>query len=252
MADQTPPDVPQFRTAQYPATQGGNNCGLCGASLGDAYYRINGNVACEACAMKARAQERAGKHSAFARALIFGVGAAILGLVLYSAFTIATGIEIGFVSLAVGYLIGKGMKFGANGAGGRRYQIAAVLLTYAAVSLSAIPIALSAGSRHRAANQEQPSQSSGAPSDAASSDAPGDADASAAPPSHPSSGVAILGLVALGLASPFLELQNPLNGAIGLFIFFIGMRFAWRMTAGVEGSVFGPFQSRGRTTTSTP
>jgi len=49
-------------------------------------------------------------------------------------------------------------------------------------------------------------------------------------------------LALLGLASPFLELASPANGLIGLFILFIGIRFAWRITAGSEaGSVSGPF-----------
>lgn len=62
-------------------------------------------------------------------------------MALYSAFTILTHIEIGYVSLAVGFIVAKAMMMGSNGVGGRKYQITAVLLTYAAVSLSALPIA---------------------------------------------------------------------------------------------------------------
>jgi hypothetical protein len=37
--------------------------------------------------------------------------------------------------------VGKGIQKGSNGLGGRRYKIAAVALTYAAISFSAIPVA---------------------------------------------------------------------------------------------------------------
>ena len=172
-----------------------------------------------------------------------------MDLILYSAFSIATGIEIGFASLAVGYLIGKAMKFGAKGAGGRRYQIAAVLLTYAAVSISAVPIAISFSAKQRAAASRESNQSFDSPGDSPSAASSNQRDPAAPPQPHPSSASALLGLLALGLASPFLELQSPLNGAIGLFILFVGMRFAWQLTAGVEGSVLGPFQNRARTIT---
>ncbi len=54
-----------------------------------------------------------------------------------------------------------------------------------------------------------------------------------------------LGALALiGLASPFLELQNPVGGAIGLVILFVGIRFAWQQTGAPELSIVGPFQPR--------
>src|SRR5262245_56189507 len=79
----------------------------------------------------------------FIRALIFGAGGALLGLILYSTVGIMPGLAIGYVSLAVGYIVGKAIMVGSRGRGGRRYQVAALLLTYAAVSVSAVPIALS-------------------------------------------------------------------------------------------------------------
>jgi hypothetical protein len=46
----------------------------------------------------------------------------------------------------------------------------------------------------------------------------------------------------LGLASPFLELQNLFHGLIGLVILFVGIRIAWQLTAGPKLEVLGPFQ----------
>ena len=116
------------------------------------------------------------------------------------------------MSLAVGYLVGKAMKLGSKGSGGRRYQIVAVILTYAAVALSAIPIGLAPLIRLQDLHSILPS---------------------------------IGPLLFQGLASPFLELHVPVNGGIGLLILFVGMRFAWQLTAGTEvGAIAGPFANR--------
>jgi len=47
----------------------------------------------------------------------------------------------------------------------------------------------------------------------------------------------------MGLASPFLALQDPFHGFIGLVILFVGIRIAWKLAAGTETQVFGPFES---------
>jgi hypothetical protein len=50
-------------------------------------------------------------------------------------------------------------------------------------------------------------------------------------------------LAITGLASPFLELQDPVHGVIGLVILFVGIRIAWSMTAGVKLDILGPFKT---------
>jgi hypothetical protein len=123
----------------------------CGLTITGPYYRVGGDIVCPACAQRANESRPADKHSAYAGALLFGIGAAILGLVLYATVAIVTGLMIGYVSLAVGYVIGKGMMMGSKGIGGRRYQITAVLLRYAAVSMAAVPIAISYQVKHKEA-----------------------------------------------------------------------------------------------------
>jgi len=136
-------NVPQFGIAEYPSAPGTDTCMSCRQPAVGSYYRVNGALACARCKEQLEAQLPKDSHAAFVRGLMFGVGGAILGLILYSVFGIVTGIEIGYISLAVGYIVGKAMRMGSRGNGGRRYQLAAVILTYAAVSMSAIPIAIS-------------------------------------------------------------------------------------------------------------
>jgi hypothetical protein len=248
MTDQLSPS-PQFGTAEYVGTAGGDHCQFCHQPIGTNYFRVNHAMACASCADRARGELAKDTHSAFARAVLFGVGAAVLGLVLYAAFEIITSITIGYAALAVGWIIGKAMITASGGIGGRRYQIVAVLLTYAAVSLAAVPVAIHYFRQHPEELHKKSAQSSAASSpDSLSADSP-DSSSSGADSNpvreKPGFRAAMMQLALLGLASPFLDLtSNPLGGLIGLFILFIGMRFAWRFTAGRPLEVSGPFENK--------
>jgi len=231
--------TPQFGTAEYVGKPGGDHCYFCHTPIGSTYYRVKDVMTCPSCADKVRSTAGADTHAAFVRAALYGAGAAILGMVLYATFEIATGIIIGYLSLAVGWLVGKAMITGSKGTGGRRYQILAVVLTYAAVSTAAIPVWIHYAGEHRqsrpAAHHTQTEESS---------DNGDDLEGSAPPQQRPSPMMAVATLVALGLASPFLELSSePVGGAIGLLILFVGMRFAWRFTAQRAPTVNGPFEN---------
>ncbi|WP_263410284.1 hypothetical protein [Terriglobus tenax] len=211
-------------------------CGGCNTALTTEYFRVNGGMACRACAEAVAAQEPRDGLSIFSQALLYGIGGAVVGLLLYSLVGILTGLSIGYVSLAVGWLVGKAMQTGAKGRGGRKYQVAAVLLTYIAVSLSAIPIAIWSFRNHQpAAAQTRPandgSNIQATPEEAEKSDS-----------FKPHGLLQFVGyLLLIGLASPFLELADPVHGALGLFILFIGMRMAWSMTAYKAPWIDGPY-----------
>lgn len=144
------------------------------------------------------------------RAILFGIGGAIAGATCYALFTGLTHITIGYLAIVVAWLIAKAMTAGSGGQGGRAYQISAVVLTYLAVvgaDVAIIVWELSRDGKHVV-------WSFGA----------------------------VFGLIKIGIEYPFLDLaQSPLGGAIGLFILFIGMRAAWRMTSGIPGAVKHPF-----------
>ena len=234
--------TPQFGTAEYLGSAGTDRCHFCQQPVGGSYYRLNGALACRACAEKAQSELPGDSHADYMRALLFGIGAAIAGLILYATFEIMTGIIIGYISLAVGWMVGKAMMKGSNGRGGRRYQITAALLTYAAVSMAAIPIWIHyAGERKQAqhSSQQQKLTEEQRQHDRESGRQPAAAPAKPAmPPAK-----ALLGLAFLGLASPFLELTDFFHGAIGLFILFIGIRIAWQTTQQTLPALDGPFQS---------
>jgi hypothetical protein len=223
MEEKTSNGVPQFATAEYSAQPGAAICKSCGKSITGAYYRVNGVPVCGNCAQRIKDQIPLDSHSAFVRGICIGVGGAILGLALYVGFALATGWIVGFVSLAVGYIVGKAIVFGSGGVGGRRYQVAAVLLTYMAVSMAAVPIAISQQIKQKSAQQQ--AQAS-------------DSTTVAKPKMSPIRALGVL--IIIGLASPFLDLANPAHGLIGLIILFVGIRIAWRLTAGNAVRITGP------------
>ncbi len=227
MDDKNGGGAPQFATAEY-AGDASTPCKACGKSTGGNYYQVNGVRVCPSCAQQIASRFPQDSHPAFVRGVLFGVGGAVIGLVLYVAFAIGTGLVIGFVSLAVGFIVGKAMVYGSGGVRGRRYQIAAVVLTYAAVSLSAVPIYISQ-MKHRSAHTAQATQQV----DTAS---------------KPSTAKVIGTLVLLGLASPFLDFADPVHGLIGLVILFVGIRIAWRLTGGKRATIVGPLSDGAATT----
>jgi hypothetical protein len=246
--------APQFATAEYAHVPGTERCRICGNLISGEYYRVNTQMACAKCAGEAQAGQPSDSHAAFLRALMLGAGAAVLGLILYATFTIVTGWSIGYLALAVGWLVAKGIMKGSNGVGGTRYQITAVLLTYMAISMASIPVILSYAAKRAHAHQQQTAQttsdSSSADSQAVSqtSSSPDSSDSNAAssePRQKMGIGEALGRLALIGLASPFLELQSPGSGILGLIILFVGLSIAFRMTAARRLSVDGPYSVTG-------
>lgn len=238
--------TPQFGTAEYPSAPGSDTCKSCKQTLTGLYYRINGSLACQHCTEQLKSQLPKDTHAAYVRGLLFGIGGAIVGLIVYAGLAIATTIVIGYFSLAVGFIVGKAMKLGSGGIGGRRYQIAAALLTYAAVSMAAIPIGIAIFIKDKKTqpparvqqSQPAPTPSGQVSTDAGTTDAPS-SPSSSKPPIH--LGAALAGLLLLGLASPFLALQDPFHGIIGLVILSVGIRIAVQLTAGPKLDILGPF-----------
>jgi hypothetical protein len=237
----TPP--PQFGTAEYVGVLGTELCQFCHQQIGTRYYRINNAMACPGCAERLQFELPKDSHSRYVRGLIFGIGAAVLGLILYATFEIVTGWIIGYVSLAVGYIVGKGINLGSRGAGGRKYQITAVVLTYAAVSLAAVPVIISYARSHRTQQSHREVQQQQTNSDSVEAQPSSEAPGSSRRPAM-SFTEALLRLSLIGLASPFFELaENPVGGLIGLVILAVGIRIAWRLCAGTETQIYGPFEN---------
>ena len=137
---------------------------------------------------------------------------------------IVTGLEIGLIAILVGIMVGKAIRNGSYGVGGRPQQILAVALTYFAITTSYVPVFVYQAVKHPIKQEQKAS--------------------AAQPKEHMSVGAALLTIVLLAAAAPFLSLfsgGNPISGLISLFIIYIGLQRAWALTARPDILVSGPF-----------
>ena len=234
-----------FQRAVFAGEPTADQCAYCGRGIPGEYFRVGGHLACPVCAQQAQSLVPPNEHKVYLHALSYGVAAAVLGCIGYALLSITTGWTIGYAAIGVGYMVGWAMRRAAKQHGGRRYQWAAALLTYAAVAVAFVPVALHAMSAHPAPQVQQ--QASSPPAGTA------DAAPTTPPAPRPVSVGKFLGslvlLLGIGLISPFLELSASIaGGLLNLFIIFIGVRFAWQMMAVKTVSVEGPYESTSQAT----
>jgi hypothetical protein len=79
------------------------------------------------------------------RTLLFGLGAAIVGAIIYFAVLKITGLELSLITILIGFMVGTAVMKGSQSRGGRRYQVIAVVLTYLAIGLAFGSAAVSEG-----------------------------------------------------------------------------------------------------------
>lgn len=238
-------------------------CAMCKQNITDAYYQLNGRPICASCKVKADAQiadlhARGKGTGAMGKSVIFGLGAAIAGAIVYFAVTAITGWEIGIVAIVIGYMVGWAIRKATGGVGGRRYQILAVAFTYLAVSMAYLALGIREIVKDKAAASPKiHATASGVDSavlndSTAASDsmAEGDSQAVASVPAAGSNrkkgGVgngAIFAMLALMLALPVMAVfQSGTGGILSAIIIGIGLRQAWRMTGGVDIKITGPYR----------
>ena len=194
--------VPDFSKAAFAREI--NTCNECQQPLVGNYYRKNDAMVCESCAMQTRTIAPESVHGPFARGVAFGAVGALLGCALFAFVETAFHFTIGYLAIACGYFVARGMKMGSEGRGGRKYQIAAAVLTYLSVSMAFVPEVLYAVSKD--GTQIAWGRLS-----------------------------AWMYLLKMGLVSPVLDLQaNAFGGIIGLIILAVGIRYAWQTMAGSE------------------
>lgn len=227
----------QFETAISTAsketepTHQGVWCVACRRPLHDEYFDVDGQSTCESCQNQvARHAETPREWSVFARASGLGFVAAILGAIVYYAVIAITEFEIGIVAIAIGYMVGYGMRKGTKGRGGRRFQVVAVVLTYWAVGLAYVPLVFGEVSEQQAAQQA----STNVTPPAADPEPPEDA---------LSVPVALAALVGLSLALPLMMVVGSLpGGLVSAAIIAFGMHQAWQMTAAPQPTISGPYR----------
>lgn len=233
------PDL-QFDRAQFDGDASQAGCRVCHAPLYGSYFEVNGQTVCEACCYKLREAEPTGTRGGRAlRAIAGGVGAGLAGAILYWLILAVTGYEFSLIALIVGYGVGKAVRWGSGGRGGRAYQALAIVLTYLAIVSAYVPLMVTAITKQNAAQaQTAPLQAPVVPT-SASNDA-SNAQLSTERGSRGGIGALLIGLgllLLLACAAPFLAgVQN----IIGLVIIGIAMYQAWKLNRRLPLVITGP------------
>jgi hypothetical protein len=233
----------QFEKAEFSS---GEHCILCQNRLQSPYFRLNGSTVCSSCAEKARFdhQFHQSQGAGLARSVLFGVGAAVVGAVIYGAIAVLTGYEFALIAIFIGWMVGKAMMRGSRGIGGRRFQVVAVLITYLSITAGYVPgivkelinMEAKPESASEAGTAEAPATAL-APTEAKAVSNPGEA-----PPAAAGSLFVALGFV-FGIAAiaPLINLTSGISGLIGVVIIGVGLMQAWKETQDQPFALSGPF-----------
>jgi hypothetical protein len=254
-----------------PAPTGSPVCERCKSPIRMHYYHVDGQTTCPTCkqaAERALGGPGAAKRAGMMKAVVYGVGAAIAGAIIYYAVMEYMDLEIGIVAILIGFMVGYAVRAATSGRGGRRFQILAAGLTYLAVALAYAPFALrgvAEGVKEGAAG-DSGAVAGATPSAASATTATADEDVAASASGSAASldatvlsdsagtateaslgpgGIALAfgGALLFVLALPVIVIFTSMpSGLISALIIGIGMRQAWTMTRGVELSITGPFK----------
>jgi hypothetical protein len=226
--------VPINAPSEAATSAPGVTCVVCQQTITDEYFDVNGQSVCSRCQKPlANHAEVPRGFGVFVRAALYGLGAAILGAILYYAVIAVTDFEIGIVAIAIGYMVGYAIRLATGGRGGRRFQVLALVLTYWAVGLAYTPIVFK-GIAQREASSNASASSQPAPAEPASEDKP----------LGPGALIIALGIVlAFSFALPVLTVFGSLPaGLLSGAIIAFGMRQAWNMTGSPPLVITGPFR----------
>jgi hypothetical protein len=242
-SDATPVSSPGGLRFDEPAPDAGSPvCPRCRATIASAYYEVNGHVVCAGCKAALEQTPAGSGSSRLLRAAGFGLGAAVLGAGIYYAILAATGYEIGLVAIAVGWLVGRAVHQGSNGAGGWAYQTLAVGLTYLAIVSTYVPFII----RSAMEDKGKPSttvSATAAPASVAGADTvtvrpAATSDASRGKMTASKFALGLLALIAIAAAAPFLA---GLENVLGLVIIGFALYQAWKMNRRVPLAFSGPY-----------
>jgi hypothetical protein len=255
-----PSDDLQFETAQISDGQFQDpsiepqRCAGCGQPITSSYFAIRDKIICPACRAQLNGSPPGSPVVRVIKACVMGLGAGLVGALIWFALRRLAHIEIGLVAVLVGFMVGKAVRKGSGNRGGLGYQVMAVLLTYFCIAANYVPDTVQAlleGS-HRNHSEVSSADSTNNSPDAVPDDLSDSGSRSTSPRPSPNSqqkpsplkairALAILVAVVLGisLAAPFL---GGAQNIIGLLIIGFALWEAWKFNRPRSLIITGPYQ----------
>ncbi|MBS1829756.1 MAG: hypothetical protein JST93_30935 [Acidobacteria bacterium] len=234
----TPPSVDslQFQTADIAEKKPA--CSQCSTLLENEYYQLAGADICPACANAFQTGQQRPKQTWVMQGFLYGLGAAIGCSIVYAAIVWITNFELSLMAIVVGYVVGKAVLRGARGLGGRRCQMVAVALTYFSITTSYLPLMFKAFAE-KAESEAKAAQKGKPPANPVRVE---EVKQSREPMTAGGLAVGVGVLLVFSMVAPFFGITEGFNGMLGLFIIFIGLHQAWKLTARDERLLMGPYQ----------
>lgn len=229
------PEDLQFEHA-IPLNTSSQLCAACKTALTGQYFQAQGLPVCPQCADRINSRQQAPPPISLLPAVLYGSAAAFAGFLIYATVSIAFDLQLALISILVGVMVGKAVRKGSKGLGGRPQQILAVVMTYFAITTSYIPVYIYETTKTPA----KAAKSNAAPP-STTKPLPGETDNS--PRTKPSLGSALAILLLIALAAPFMSLSSGLSGILNIAIIFFGLQNAWKLTGRTDLIVTGPYGS---------
>jgi hypothetical protein len=231
----------QFEHAEYAeVAPSAPTCGVCKQAIPHAYFAVNHLILCPQCRGRVEQSLRGGSGLArFVRAAVFGSVAGVAGFAIYFGVMKLANMEIGLISILVGYMVGAAVRKGSQGRGGWLYQLLAIFLTYTAIAASYSAVALPQFLTEMRAKKAETA--------AATPEAPGGAEHAAEAGNRPLGRVppivaltiVLFVVLAFCYAIPILVgIQSP----ISLLIVAFALWEAWKLNKRMRIQFLGPFQ----------
>ena len=286
MADSTTgsgTDDLQFDRAVEPdASAGKLICAKCNMPVRLYYYHVNGETTCSTCKqtvdVSATGAGKAKSGASMMKALLFGLGGALGGAVIYYAVAKFLNVEIGLIAILIGFMVGSSIRKATGGYGSRRFQVLAAGLTYLAIALAYTPFALEgvmAGISEASTDSldvgglvpldakagdtsavTAEAFVAGAGADPAASDSVATSsaiDTALIAPEQFSAtqiaagvGLGLVGALLMILVLPLVVIFSEMpSGLINMLIIAFGMHQAWSMTRAEQVTITGPYRIGG-------
>lgn len=249
---QSPPVPPsddlQFSTVEPAAGSGPASapaCAACRQPINDVYYAVGDKLICPACRERyAAAQQGGSRIGRLLKATVFGVGAGIVGALVWWGVRRLTGSDFGIIAVAVGFIVGGAVRAGSGARGGFGYQMIALALTYLSIALTFTPDVFTL--LRQSFHDHHDVHATNAGGSAATSPATtSESDADSTRPARLTGGKLIIAvlLVIARVAAAILvaPVVIGLNQPIVLLIFGFALWEAWKINARARVPFAGPY-----------
>ena len=132
----------QFDHAEYQGEEKPKApCGVCKTPIPDQYFVAGKTLVCPGCKVKIERSFTGGNAILrVVKATVFGIGAGLAGAFIYFAVLYFFKMNLALITILIGIMVAKAVRYGSENRGGLGYQFLAVGITYFSMTVAFTPI----------------------------------------------------------------------------------------------------------------